>query len=126
MNHVQYLVSRANNPTDIAIQQRPEDVPNDGVNEHISGHALMASCPPPNPIEPIFRNSLRYELPDIDKASLAKLLGLSEKLPGLAEEELPPIRAWPELREDSRFRRLNFEDFQNLQANLIHSIQCHR
>ena len=126
MKHILYLVTRANNPTGLALQQRPDDVPDDGKNEHISGHALMASCPPPPPLEPFSCDENPVEPLDITRASFANLLGLCEKLPGLKEKELPPIKAWAKLKQDERFPRLSAADFQQLQERLLPDVQCHR
>lgn len=126
LHHIRYLVGRANNPTGLAIQ-KPEEVPDDGINEHISGHALMASCPPPSHVVFNPTNDCPYQPPStLPKATLAELLGLYEKLPELGQAEIPPIKAWVKLRQDERFLRLDTVDFQLLADQLLPTIKCHR
>ena len=42
----------------------------------------------------------------IPKVSLAKLLEMSNLLPGLTDEELKPIKVWMKMRQDDRLPRL--------------------
>ena len=123
--HIRYLVGRANNPTGRMLR-RPNDVPDDGENEQISGHALMASCPPPEFVLAHPGDECEYEMPTMAKAHLVKLLGLCEQLPGLSDEELPPIKAWVKVTRDERFPRLNDTDFRTLKEELLPTVQCYR
>lgn len=120
-----YLVSRANNPPD-RVPRHPADVPQDGQNEEISGHALMATCPPPTCDRTHATGRNAFEAQPVSKAGLARLFGLSEKLPGLGREELPPIKAWVKLRNDARFPRLNATDFHDLRTHLTPVVKCLR
>ena len=126
MNHIHYLAHRADNPIGQLTMARPDDVPDDGRNTLISGHALMARCPPPAPLRPFIDNPVNAELSDAEKHTLAKLWGLSDSLPDVNERDLPIIKAWVKLSEDTRFARLSAEDFQDLKHQLIDTVECFR
>lgn len=123
MAHAQYLVTRAHGSVSDN-DPKPSDIPDDGENEEISGHAMMASCPVPSPLRPLMNSSADSQ--QMDNSELTRLLGLSEELPGISERELPIVKAWNRLKRDERFPRLSAEDFQNIQRQLMTSVQCYR
>lgn len=125
MEHAQYLVSRAHESNETQ-PSKPSDVPDDGENEEISGHAMMATCPSPFPLQPLVSHDAGFQLPQMNNSDLTRLLGLSDDLPGVSETELPIIKAWARLRGDDRFPRLSAEDFQNVQRQLMASVNCYR
>ncbi|KAI9878430.1 MAG: hypothetical protein M1830_000913 [Pleopsidium flavum] len=107
MDHIQFCCVRS--------QQEPE--------AEISGHALMATCPPESHI--INHPDVPYphktwDVPDVD---LMKLLDLSERLP--LDGEITPIMALKIIRNDKRYFELNTRDFEILKDDLKAKIRCY-
>ncbi|KAI9874831.1 MAG: hypothetical protein M1830_009236 [Pleopsidium flavum] len=107
MDHIQFCCVRS--------QQEPE--------AEISGHALMATCPPESHI--INHPDVPYphktwDVPDVD---LMKLLDLSERLP--LDGEITPIMALKIIRNDERYFELNTRDFEILKDDLKAKIRCY-
>lgn len=125
MKHIRYLVARANNALGVS-QERPNDVPNDGENEDISGHALMVTCPTPEQVEYFPDNAPLNESLVASNTVLTKLKELSSKLPDLTVQELPPIKVWERIRRDARSLRFNVADFQQLREQLLPCVRCFR
>ena len=97
----------------------------------ISGHALMATCPPPayvvqNPlpqgytlgeiIEPV--NHM-----DMPKADLIKLFDLSQALP--LDGEITPVMALKLVRLDPRYAMLSTQDLDSLREDLKGKSRCY-
>lgn len=101
------------------------EVPDDGENQHISGHAMMATAPLYTDI--IERPGSRYpcQMPQLKRKDLINLLNLSAALE-ISEPEIPPVRAWIKLMQDSRTRGFGAHDFEVLKASLLHKIHCYR
>jgi hypothetical protein len=128
MGHLQYLTVRAHNcqvSADCEMSGQAMEVPDDGENQHISGHALMFTAPPPSHIQE--SPGVRYpaELPKLQREDLLKLLDLSSQLQ-VNEPELPPVKAWIKLMQDDRFRMLSSEDFAALKSTLLRKVHCYR
>lgn len=128
MGHLQYLTVRAHNfpqCPDAGMPGQPMEVPDDGENQHISGHALMATAPPYSHVQA--RPGERYpnQLPQVQREDLLRLLNLSTQLQ-VTEAELPPVKAWIKVMQDERFRLLSTENFAKLKATLVRKVHCYR
>jgi hypothetical protein len=109
MDHIQFLMVRA----------KDSDI-------DISGHALMASCPPAAHVETCSGepNGALYEpQPDIALPELLKLLDLSNRLP--LDGEITPIMAWAMILQDPRVAELTAEDVAVIKNNLLGKIRCY-
>jgi hypothetical protein len=106
------------------LYKRSLDSPNTPEEAQFSGHALMASCPPPNRLvagpgeEPYPHQT--YDLPHAD---LEKLLDLSRQL--VAEGQLTPIEALAQLRSHNRYRSLTREDIRGMIEDLNRKVRCY-
>ncbi|KAF2013126.1 hypothetical protein BU24DRAFT_434247 [Aaosphaeria arxii CBS 175.79] len=107
MDHVQYLMVRAHDPE----------------NDFISGHALMASCPPASHIATKTKEDYPHQMPDIQMPDLMKLLDLSNRLP--LDGEITPIMAWAMILQDQKFHQLTAEDFSVLKGELLAKVRCY-
>ncbi|KAM3421314.1 hypothetical protein BST61_g1712 [Cercospora zeina] len=128
MGHIHYLHVRAHNyqpSEDGGMGGQPMEVPDDGENQHISGHAMMATAPLYTDI--IERPGSRYpcQLPQLKRQDLVNLLNLSAALE-ISEPEVPPVRAWIRLMQDSRTRGFSAHDFEVLKTSLLNKIHCYR
>ena len=100
------------------------EVPDDGENQHISGHALMASCPPESHIINKPKEQYPHQMPDIAPADIMKMLyGTAQRL-GLSGE-ITPIMAWKMVLQDERFSQLTKSDFEILKKELLDKVRCY-
>lgn len=106
MDHMQFLMVRSQD--------------SDG---EISGHALMATCPPASHIEEHPDEKYPHKLPDLGMPELVKLLDLSNRLP--LDGEITPIMAWAGLRGHSDFDKLAQEDFEAMKEDLKGKVRCY-
>jgi hypothetical protein len=90
----------------------------------ISGHVLMATCPPQSHIVQKPDEKYPHKIFDVFGPDLQKLYNLSAPLP-MAECEVPPIRAWAMIRTHSRFEELSKEDCVALRDELVPKIRCY-
>lgn len=90
----------------------------------ISGHVLMATCPPHSHILNKPEEKYPHKVFDLPGAELEKLLNLSAQLP-VAECELPPVRAWAMIRNHPRFTELTKEECEALRDELAPKIRCY-
>ncbi|KIW07713.1 hypothetical protein, variant [Verruconis gallopava] len=90
----------------------------------ISGHVLMATCPPHSHILDKPEEKYPHKVSDLPGAELEKLLNLSAQLP-IAECELPPVRAWAMIRNHPRFTELTKEECEALRDELAPKIRCY-
>jgi hypothetical protein len=90
----------------------------------ISGHVLMATCPPHSHILNKPDEKYPHKVFDLPGAELEKLLNLSAQLP-IAECELPPVRAWAMIRSHPRFTELSKEECIALRDELAPKIRCY-
>lgn len=101
--------------------RRAED---DEETETISGHVLMASCPPPTQIvstEPGEMYPVRtYDLPH---TNLANLLNLSRQL--VTDGQITPIMALQYLKSHDMYPSLTREDVRNMMDDLNGKIRCY-
>lgn len=110
MDHMQFLMVRS------------ED--SDG---EISGHALMATCPPTSHIKAAPEEKYPQQMPDMPVGSLMKLLNTSDNVvnPLLTNEEVTPIKAWAMIRSDERSHELTNSDFEVIRAALLGKVRCY-
>lgn len=106
MDHMQFLMVRS------------ED--SDG---EISGHALMATCPPGSHIAKRPEEKYPHKMPEIGMPDLLKLLDLSNRLP--LDGEITPIMAWAGIRNHPRSHELSKVDFEALRDDLLAKIRCY-
>ncbi|EME38839.1 hypothetical protein DOTSEDRAFT_48335 [Dothistroma septosporum NZE10] len=128
MGHMHYLHIRAHNSqsgSDEAMEP-PTEVPDDGENQHISGHALMATAPSYSAVmkDPTTRYPTQYPH-GLKREDLMNLLNLASQLE-TNEVELPPVKAWLRIMQDARLRQLSVNDFDLLKQNLLSKVHCYR
>lgn len=95
-----------------------------GSEEEVSGHALMATCPPVAHIihhpEVQYPHQISNEIPGGD---LLKLLDLSARLP--LAGEITPVMAWAYIFRDPRFRQLDEQDIFGINTDLLAKVRCY-
>lgn len=106
MDHTQYLMVRAHNADDL-----------------VSGHALMATCPPESHIAHAPEEKYPHQMPDIAMPDLMKLLDLSNRLP--LDGEITPIMAWAAILRHPRFAELSKENFETMKTDLLAKVRCY-
>jgi hypothetical protein len=92
--------------------------------EEVSGHALMASCPPASHIQNNPNVKYPHKMPDIPLLDLQKLFELSTRIT-LPDAELTPIQAWAYITRDERFRILSEVDFEDIKQELLRKVRCY-
>ena len=107
MDHMQFLCVRSH--------QEPQ--------EEISGHALMATCPPHEHIVNHPEVPYPHKTWDVPNPDLMKLLELSERLP--LDGEITPVMALKIIRVHERFGELTAEDFEVLKDDLKAKVRCY-
>ena len=131
MQHLQYLITRAHNPAgqiseDGQVCGQPLDVPDDGENQHISGHALMATATPLSHIMNTPETRHSGELAQLHRPDLLNLLNMCNQLPWISEQELPPVKAWLRILRDECLNMLSVNDFELIKADLLQRVRCYR
>ena len=121
---MQYLVVRAHNSEEQEFRHpiEPED---DREYDHMSGHAMMATCPPWEHVIEKPNDPYPLKMPDLGTADLSKLLDLSARLPLNHDSEITPIMAWTLVYRDPRIGQLEISDFDRLKAELGAKIRCY-
>ena len=107
MDHMQYLMVRSATAAEA----------------EISGHALMATCPPTSHIEAHPEETYPHKMPDLGMGDLMTLLDLSNRLP--LDGEITPVMAWAGIRSHPRFWELNVGDFNGLKEDLKAKVRCY-
>jgi len=92
--------------------------------EDVSGHALMATCPPVCHIVQHPETQYPHKLPDLPSVDLVRLLELSSQLP-LIDNEITPVMAWKALTRDERFYTLMPHDVEDIKHELVQKIRCY-
>ncbi|KAI9654911.1 MAG: hypothetical protein M1829_000726 [Trizodia sp. TS-e1964] len=106
MDHMLYLCLQAQND-----------------DEDISGHALMASCPPESHLLHHPDIPFPYKTWDIQKSDLANLMDLSKRLN--LDGEITPVMAWATILSHPRFGELTKLDFDVLVDDLKAKVRCY-
>ena len=91
--------------------------------EELSGHALMASCPPPAHLEQDPTDMHYHQLPDVPIPELWKLLDLAQELP--LHGEMTPVHVVKMLRDHARYSELTETDFSTLTGCLYGVTRCY-
>jgi hypothetical protein len=105
MDHMQMLILRSNDE-----------------EAEISGHALMASCPPESHI--INNPQVPWVPQDPGNTSnLGSLYDLSMRLN--LDGEITPVMAWGLVLGHPRFNELIQEDFQLMKEELVGKVRCY-
>ncbi|KXS95095.1 hypothetical protein AC578_9590 [Pseudocercospora eumusae] len=127
MGHIQYLHVRAHNfqTADGEMPGQPMEVPDDGENQHISGHTLMATAPTYSHIMDKPASKYPAQMPQVKRPDLLQLLNLSNQLQ-VNEVEVPPVRAWIKLMQDERMKLLSVHDIAILKEKLLKKVHCYR
>lgn len=121
---MQYLVVRSHNP-DGQPFHHPMENQDDMEYDHMSGHALMATCPPHSHIMDKPGEAYPHQMPDVPKPDLMKLLSLSSRLPGMEGGEVTPVMAWVAILKSARLRELTKRDFEMLKTDLLSKVRCY-
>jgi len=124
LSHKQYLVVRSHNPEGQP-HHHPMERPDDMDYDHMSGHALMATCPPMSHIMDKPGEPYPHQMPDMSKSALMKLLESSAQLPGIEGGEITPVRAWWMIIHDDRVFSFNRRDFELLKLDLLAKVRCY-
>ncbi|GAB7342650.1 hypothetical protein MBLNU457_g0810t1 [Dothideomycetes sp. NU457] len=124
LSHKQYLVVRSHNPEGQP-HHHPMERPDDMEYDHMSGHALMATCPPMSHIMDKPGEPYPHQMPDMSKSALMKLLESSAQLPGIEGGEVTPVRAWWMIIHDERVFGFNKRDFELLKLDLLAKVRCY-
>jgi hypothetical protein len=106
MDHMQFLMVRASDS-----------------DADVSGHALMATCPPESHIVATPDEKYPHQMPDITMPDLLKLLDLSNRLP--LDGEITPIMAWAMIMRHERFFDLTKEEFEAIKGDLLAKVRCY-
>ncbi|BDD64402.1 hypothetical protein MAP00_009227 [Monascus purpureus] len=95
-------------------------------DEHMpfSGHALMASCPPPSYISKTTPDQIYpHKTYDLPPANLATLLNLSRQL--VADGQVTPVMALQYLKAHDMYRTLTRDDIKIIIETLNTKIRCY-
>lgn len=103
----------------------PMERPDDHDHEHMSGHALMATCPPLSHIMQKPGEPYPHQLPDLPKFDLMRLLAASASLPGIEDGEVTPVKAWMTILESERAPMMTARDFEMVKAELMGKVRCY-
>jgi len=124
MDHMQYLVVRSHNSEDQDFHH-PSENPDDREHDHMSGHALMATCPPYDHVMNKPNEPFPFKLPEMATPDLTKLLDLSARLPLDNEGEITPIMAWTMVYTHPRINEFSKEDFEKIKTDLGGKCRCY-
>ncbi|KAL4952710.1 hypothetical protein BDW69DRAFT_195439 [Aspergillus filifer] len=109
--HTDYLCRRSVNEAD------DEDMP-------FSGHALMATCPPPSYIaNTTSEQTYPHKTYDLPHANLSTLLNLSRQL--VTEGQVTPIMALQALKSHEMYSRLTCDDVKLIMDTLETKVRCY-
>jgi hypothetical protein len=89
-----------------------------------SGHALMASCPPPSHIENVSEdNQFPHQTYELPLPNLEKLLNLSRQL--ITDGQVTPIMVLQSLKNHDQYRSLTRDDIKMIIETLHTKIRCY-
>ncbi|RDW74596.1 protein flbB [Aspergillus mulundensis] len=109
--HTDYLCRRSVTEAD------DEDMP-------FSGHALMATCPPPSYISnTTSEQTYPHKTYDLPHANLTTLLNLSRQL--VTEGQVTPIMALQALKSHDMYTRLTRDDVKLIMDTLENKVRCY-
>ena len=105
--------------------KHPLENPDDREYDHMSGHAMMATCPPYSHIKNTPNQPYPFKMPELNTPDLTKLLDLSSRLPLGNEGEITPIMAWTQIIRDPRCSSLSQEDLYRIRDDLSAKVRCY-
>ncbi|OJJ57990.1 hypothetical protein ASPSYDRAFT_45964 [Aspergillus sydowii CBS 593.65] len=109
--HTDYLCRRS------ITEAEDEDMP-------FSGHALMATCPPPSYIANTTNEQVYpHKTYDLPHANLSTLLNLSRQL--VTEGQVTPIMALQALKSHDMYTRLTRDDVKLIMDTLENKVRCY-
>ncbi|MBE7180287.1 MAG: hypothetical protein INR71_03600 [Terriglobus roseus] len=106
MDHMQFLMVRSQDS-----------------ESEVSGHALMATCPPESHIANHPDEPYPHKVPDMGMTDLVKLLDLSNRLP--LDGEITPVMAWASIYSHPRRDELTQADFEAMKVDLLAKVRCY-
>lgn len=107
--------------TEYLCREAHKDVERDAF---FSGHALMASCPPPSHIENVPEgNQYPHQTYELPLPNLEKLLNLSKQL--ITDGQITPIMILQSLKNHEQYRSLNKEDVKAIVETLTTKVRCY-
>jgi hypothetical protein len=107
--------------TEYLCREAHKDVERDAF---FSGHALMASCPPPSHIENVPEgNDYPHQTYELPLPNLEKLLNLSRQL--ITDGQVTPIMILQSLKNHEQYRSLNKDDVKTIVETLTAKIRCY-
>lgn len=86
----------------------------------ISGHAMMATCPPHSHL--IERPDVKYPQ-KLESGDLLRLLDLSNRLP--LDGEITPVMAWSKLYQHEYFGYMSISDVEAVRDELLGKVRCY-
>ena len=99
------------------VEADDEDMP-------FSGHALMATCPPPSYIDKTTNESpYPHKTYDLPLANLGTLLNLSRQL--VTDGQITPIMALQCLKHHDLYRSLTRDDVKIIMDTLNNKVRCY-
>ncbi|KAK7613181.1 hypothetical protein JOL62DRAFT_567415 [Phyllosticta paracitricarpa] len=107
MDHMQFLLVRSQDS-----------------EAEVSGHALMATCPPHSHIANAPKEQYPHKMPDVGTGDLMKLLDLSNRLP-VMEGEVTPVMAWAMILSHPRLAELTMDDLAIMKEDLLAKVRCY-
>lgn len=124
MDHMQYLVVRSHNSDEQSFHH-PSENNDDREWEHMSGHALMATCPPFEHVKARPNEPWPFKMPELGTPDLSKLLDLSSRLPLQHGSEITPIMAWTFIYRHPKISELTAQDFERIKLELTTKVRCY-
>ena len=121
---MQYLVVRSHSSDEQDFRHAGENS-NDREYEHLSGHALMATCPPFEHVREKPNEPWPFKMPELGTPDLTKLLDLSSRLPLNPGSEITPIMAWTSIYRNTRVNQLSAQDFERIKNDLSAKVRCY-
>ncbi|CRG91702.1 hypothetical protein PISL3812_08753 [Talaromyces islandicus] len=107
--------------TEYLCRESHKDVENESF---FSGHALMASCPPPSHIETVPEgNPYPHQTYDLPTPDLEKLLNLSKQL--ITDGQVTPIMILQSLKNHNQYHTLTKEDIKTIIDTLNAKVRCY-
>lgn len=107
--------------TEYLCREAHKDVERDAF---FSGHALMASCPPPSHIANVPEgNQYPHQTYELPLPNLEKLLNLSRQL--ISEGQVTPIMVLQSLKNHEQYRSLTRDDIKAVIETLNAKIRCY-
>ncbi|KAF2157608.1 hypothetical protein K461DRAFT_21427 [Myriangium duriaei CBS 260.36] len=123
MDHMQYLVVRSHNVEGQPFHH-PMERTDDSEHDHMSGHALMATCPPWSHVMGKPEDRYPHQMPEVPHPELMKLLEASHRLP-TDGGEVTPVQAWMLIIQNERITSLSKRDIEMVQATLVSKVRCY-